>query len=238
MLRRFGSLKGMFLGAVDGEMGSVKDAFFDDQQWTMRYLVVTTEAWLSGRTVLISPLSIRGINWDRGRFDLDLRREQIQNAPDIDADAPVSRQHELALFDYYRFPYYWTKTEASERGSVARAEQGDPHLRSVSELNRYEIRATDGSIGSVTDSLFEDASWALRYFIVDTRKWLPGGKVLIPTNCIERVSWTAEAVDVAMTREDVRASPEYSSDKVAHAGDPELQKVCDRKPEGTSVPPR
>ena len=49
MLRLFSHIKHMSLGATDGEIGTIKDAYFDDERWTLRYLVVTTGSWLSGR---------------------------------------------------------------------------------------------------------------------------------------------------------------------------------------------
>lgn len=88
-------------------------------------------------------------------------------------------------------------------------EKGDPHLRSAEEVHGYTIEAQDGEIGSVKDFLFEDTNWSLRYFVLDTRKWLPGRKVLISTDWIDRVNWESRAVAVAMLRDEVRASPEY-----------------------------
>ena len=37
--------------ASDGVIGHVKDVFFDDIRWTIRYLVVDTGHWMSGREV-------------------------------------------------------------------------------------------------------------------------------------------------------------------------------------------
>jgi hypothetical protein len=55
MLRSIKQLYGDKLGASDGEIGHVKDFYFDDQSWVVRYLVADTGNWLSGRQVLISP---------------------------------------------------------------------------------------------------------------------------------------------------------------------------------------
>ena len=55
MLRSIKHLYGDKLGASDGEIGHVKDVYFDDQNWVVRYLVADTGSWLSGRQVLISP---------------------------------------------------------------------------------------------------------------------------------------------------------------------------------------
>ena len=108
MLRAFSDLKSLSLGAIDGDIGTVKDAYFDDRHWTLRYLVATTGSWLSGRTVLLVPQAIRGVDWEHQRVDVDLTREQIRDAPGIELDKPVSRQQEASYFDYLGYPYYWS----------------------------------------------------------------------------------------------------------------------------------
>ena len=59
MLRRISTLKGLTVRAIDGEVGSVYDVYFDAQHWTVRYFVIDTGTWLSGRRVLVSPMSLR-----------------------------------------------------------------------------------------------------------------------------------------------------------------------------------
>ena len=49
MLRRAKDLNGYKLDARDGEIGKVKEFYFDDHSWTVRYLVADTGGWLSGR---------------------------------------------------------------------------------------------------------------------------------------------------------------------------------------------
>ena len=55
MLQSIQKLYADKLGAADGEIGHVKDFYFDDQSWAVRYLVADTGGWLNGRQVLISP---------------------------------------------------------------------------------------------------------------------------------------------------------------------------------------
>lgn len=248
MLRAFSAFKNFSFGATDGEIGTVKDAYFDDRHWTLRYLVATTGSWLSGRSVLIVPQAIRGMQWDRERVDVLLTREQIRNAPNIELDKPVSRQHETAYFDYYGYPYYWAGPMWGGLGTIAAAElataeaakraqedarneqeRGDPHLRSANEVHGYTLQARDGEIGTVKDFLFDESNWSLRYFVLDTGKWLPGKKVLISTDWIERVSWDARSVEVAMLREEVRASPEYEPDELSPDKEANLYKHYGRE---------
>ena len=49
MLQRAKELSGYTLGASDGEIGKVREFYFDDRNWTVRYLVADTGGWLSGR---------------------------------------------------------------------------------------------------------------------------------------------------------------------------------------------
>src|SRR5664279_580224 len=107
MLRSVKDLKGYAIGATDGPVGHVKDFYFDDQRWTIRYLVVDTGAWLSSRQVLISPIAIGDANCATKTFSASISKEQVKNSPDIDTDKPVSRQHEMQYLGYYGYPYYW-----------------------------------------------------------------------------------------------------------------------------------
>jgi hypothetical protein len=108
MLRNLNDLEGFGIRATDGLIGNVKDFFFDDETWVVRYLVVEAGSWLSSRKVLISPIAIGQPNWTDKVLPVSITREQVKNSPDIDTDKPVSRQHEMEYFGYYGYyPYYW-----------------------------------------------------------------------------------------------------------------------------------
>jgi len=51
MLRNIKNLRGYVIRAIDGTIGKVNDFYFDDEDWSIRYLVVDTGSWLSGRKV-------------------------------------------------------------------------------------------------------------------------------------------------------------------------------------------
>ena len=93
--------------ASDDEVGSVRDFYFDDEHWAIRYLVVDTGAFFSGRRVLVSPVAFRHADWSTRQFHLALTRERVKDSPNIDLDKPVSRQYEREYFRYYGWPYYW-----------------------------------------------------------------------------------------------------------------------------------
>jgi|ERR1022692_1124059 hypothetical protein len=107
MLRSMKDLEDYAIGATDGTIGHVKDLYFDDEAWVIRYLVVDTGTWLSSRKVLISPIAIDHPNWADKVLPVSITKEQVKNSPDIDTEKPVSRQHEIQYLGYYGYPYYW-----------------------------------------------------------------------------------------------------------------------------------
>jgi len=86
-------------------------------------------------------------------------------------------------------------------------------LRGVNDLRYYTIQATDGEIGSVHDVFFDDEFWILRYLVVDTARWLPGRKVLLTPGVLGTPNWKQHLLPVALTREQVKNSPDIDSDK-------------------------
>jgi hypothetical protein len=91
--------------------------------------------------------------------------------------------------------------------------KGGYMLRNLSELRRYVIEARDGEIGRCHDFLFDDRYWAIRYMVADTRKWLPGRKVLISPISLESPDWQGKRFPVKLTREQVKGSPPLEEDQ-------------------------
>jgi uncharacterized protein YrrD len=226
MLYRLDQLLGWPIAASDGEIGRIKDVYFDDHRWTVRYLVVDTGDWLSGRKVLIPAVAVQSIDREKSVVHVGLDKQQVKASPPIDTDKPVSRQHESEFLDYYGYSYWWsapllwgaTAYTADPLGLVppvgnAPGEHGeaptDPHLRSAKEVTGYHLHTTHDPLGHIEDFLLDAASWAIRYLVVDTRNWLPGRHVVIPPQWIKSVDWTERVVNVAVTRDSVEAAPEY-----------------------------
>lgn len=107
MLRSMKDLEGYTIAATDGVIGHVKDFYFDDEAWVIRYLVVETGSWLLHRRVLISPVAINQANWSGKNFRAAISQEQVRNSPIIDTDKPVSRQHGMTFSGYFGYSYYW-----------------------------------------------------------------------------------------------------------------------------------
>ncbi|HEX6321197.1 MAG TPA: PRC-barrel domain-containing protein [Burkholderiales bacterium] len=231
MERTIKGLQGDDIVATDGAIGSVRDVFFDDERWGVRYLVVDTSTWLPGRKVLISPASVDAERSAQETLSVRLTREQVKNAPGVDADRPVSRQSEMAHAAHFGYPYYWSgpllwgaaayptspvaagsvgamgpRQAAAERSAQEQLAQGDSHLRSGAEVIGYEIEAKDGEIGEVEDFVVDARSWGINGVVIDTRKWWPGGQVRIAPDEVESIDWKARKMRLRLTREQIKAA--------------------------------
>jgi sporulation protein YlmC with PRC-barrel domain len=232
MMRNVRDLRGYAIRATDGDIGTVADFYFDDEDWAIRYLVVDTGTWLSGRKVLISPAAIGSPDWMIQELPVSLSKAQVRLSPDIDTRKPVSRQHEAEYSRYYGYPYYWggagfwgmgaypgsltaEDTINEELRSAATHPPGardDCHLRSSNTVIGHRVHATDGDIGSVDDLLVDDQTWAIRYLIVRTGRWWSGRRVLVAPRWIGDVDWATATVSVDLSRFAIRGAPPYDSD--------------------------
>lgn len=223
------SLIGFSIKALDGEIGKVYDFYFDDDTWTIRYLVVRTGGWLSGRLVLIPVSELGNPEWEREQFIVNLTCEQVRNSPDIDTDLPVYRQQEIRLYEHYHWLPYWqmgidgtsflsspiTELTLKESAEQDEAEStGDTHLRSMRHIIGYYIHATNGSIGHVAECIVDNANWILQSFVADTRNFFPGKKVILPISRVLSIDWLGYNLQIDLTKDEVRNSPEFKTSEL------------------------
>jgi len=254
MLINANTLKDCRLDCTDGQIGRVKEFYFDDHFWTVRYLIVDTGNWLTGRQVLISPHALHAVDYNARTIGVALTKQQVADSPGLDTDKPVSRQFEQDYYRYYGWPGYWegfymwgsspyllgpapylgTPYNVEEREKRKQSSQDenswDPHLRSTDDVSGRHIEATDGGIGHVEDFIIDDQTWAIRYLVIDTRNWWPGKKILLAPQWIDDINWGESKVFVNLSREDIRQSPEYSGTSVLNRDyETRLHRHYDRK---------
>ncbi len=227
MLWDASAIHGYSVDASDGALGTVNDFLFSDDSWRIRWLVVDTGNWLSGRKVLLHPSALGQPDPALRGLPVALTKAQVKGSPDVSTDQPVSRQMESHLYDYYGWDPYWGDTYLGPGAMATRfaappflsgsrpsgsvntdrhPHDGDPHLRSVAAVTGYHILATDGSIGHVEDLLVDDVLWGIRYIVVDTRNWWAGEKVLISPRSVREIEWTGKVMTLDVAREQVKAA--------------------------------
>ena len=228
MLQSIKQLHGNKLGASDGDIGQVKDFYFDDQSWVVRYLVADTGTWLTSRQVLLSPHAFGSLHQTGRILSVSLTRKQIEHSPSIEWHKPVSRQYEEEYHRYYGWPFYWqgdglwgmsgfpilespAKPFAGERDAAAGSKTNNPdaHLRSTQVVSGYNLKASDGIIGHVCDFMMDSNSWAIVQLVIKTGHRFAGNEVVIPVNTVDRISYDESTVIVKLTMAEVEKSPAH-----------------------------
>jgi uncharacterized protein YrrD len=225
MLQSIRQLKGKTLRTTDGEIGHVKDFYFNDQEWAVRYVIADTGSWLLGRLVLISPHAFGEFHEDKDCLLVNLTKQQIEDSPAIESDKPVSRQYEEEYNHYYGWPSYWvgggmwgvgafpspylTPINGMSADRNSHQSSGDPNLRSTLALNGYHIETSEAGIGHVTDFIMDAKSWAICFLVVETGHWFSGKEIIISPKQIDWISYWESTVFVNATREEILQAPEY-----------------------------
>jgi hypothetical protein len=211
------------LAALDGDIGHVKDFYFDDETWVIRYLVADTGSWLPGRLVLLSPYAFGALDQDAKTLHVKLQKLQIENSPSIDSHRPVSRQWEVEYYGYYGWPSYWegdsmwglggypaalppTKEEVEVRRQYRHRD--DKHLRSAQAVTGYHIETAEGTIGKVTGFLVDDRSWEICDLVVEAGHWYSGKRILISPRKVKKISYEESKVYVDLSKADIQQTVE------------------------------
>ena len=223
MLQSIKQLYGNKLAALDGDIGHVKDFYFDDENWVVRYLVADTGSWLTGRLVLLTPHAFGKLDQDEKTLHIKLHKKKIQDSPSIESHKPVSRQYETDYYAYYGWPAYWDGSAMWGIGGYpvilppSKKEmelqkkfhhRDDKHLRSMQEVIGYNIQSVDGEIGHVSSFLVDDRSWAIHELVIETGHWFSGKEILIPTSKVKRISYEESKVFVSLTKADIQQTAE------------------------------
>lgn len=229
MIRSIQQLYGNKLGASDGDIGHVKDLYFNDQNWAVRYVVADTGNWLPGRQVLLSPHAFGGGHAPGKTMLVKLTRKQIEDSPAIETHKPVSRQYEEDYHRHYGWPYYWEgdglwggmrgfpvleappkfSTDEPPAANRPRTARDDAHLFSAQAVNGYRLQATDGITGHVCDFMMDDQSWAITQLVVKVGHRFTGKEVQIPMSQVDGISYPASTVFVKLTTDAVEKSPAH-----------------------------
>ena len=230
MLQNSKELYGNKLAALDGDIGHVKDFYFDDKTWAIRYLVADTGSWLTGRLVLLAPHAFGQLNPDEKTLHVKLHKKQIENSPSIESHKSVSRQYEIEYYRYYGWPSYWYGGAMSGLGGYPAVmppaieematylhdhHRDSKHLRSIQAITGYHIQTADGTIGHVSGFMVDDKSWAIHGLTVETGHWYSAKEILIPTGKIERISYEESKVFVNLTKAEIQGTGYHN---VAKAG--------------------
>jgi sporulation protein YlmC with PRC-barrel domain len=107
MLRSIKDMLDYSILATDGEIGHVSDVLLGESDLKVRYLVIDTGGWLSGRKVLLSSSWLSSVAPNKKALVVNIDKKRIQESPPYEPDVTVPREYETRLHDHYGMPYYW-----------------------------------------------------------------------------------------------------------------------------------
>jgi uncharacterized protein YrrD len=222
MLYKASSIQSCIVQATDGELGKIKDLYFDSEKWTIPYLVFDTSKWLPGKKVLVSPVSFDNVELVNSRISIFASTDQIKNSPSVGEGEhqPITRLQEMELHRYYGWTPYWIGgglwgpgnipilSNKEEEHYVTQLDDHHSYVRSVNELSGqmfgYNVVGMDyEKFGRVIDFVIDDNSWVIHYLIVDTGNWLPGRKVAISPESIDSIQWIDKEIMIGLKAEEM-----------------------------------
>lgn len=185
MLRSVRELDRFRVAAGDGKpCGRLRDIYFDDLSWTVRYLVVSTGTGQFGQKQwLVDPGQVAAIWEDEGVIHLRLESHELEDLPPASSSLPVCKQYAALA--------YASPGARNLAGSVTGA---DPHLRSVRAVMTYRINVAGEFGGTLSDFLLDDQAWQIRYLGVEQvfeRKKL---NFYVLPQSVERFTWATQRV--------------------------------------------
>lgn len=215
--------------AADGYVGKVKDFYFDDRTWKLRFVVAETGIWLKNRKVLLPASAVKSVSSEDKHIGLDISMYEVKNGPGIDGELSLKPQAEIDYLSYYGYSFYRSTVEShgfdkeSETQlaeifacvDAVRRTYGDRHLRSCKEMVNYNIEASDNEVGYLQSMLLNEKDWSITHLVVNTSNWWLGQQVLLEPEVIKDISWGDARIYVNMQRQQVQDALTFDSDTLS-----------------------
>jgi len=198
-------LIGCRVHASDGEVGKVRELYFDDARWRVRHIVVEVGHWPRARSVLVEPSAIVEVDRGHRRLVVSESRKQLVGGPDANTDQPVVRQLESRR----KSQANWAVTLAGDALTAypealqtpefepinANGTPFDPHLRSSRAVLGMALRAAGSPAGRIDDLIFDDRSWEVRHLLIDMND---GTRHALPTGLVRRILFAEKSVAASL----------------------------------------
>jgi hypothetical protein len=218
MIRSFKKMQGIHIRALDGEIGKLKDIYFDDRSWEIRYFVAELGSWISERNVLVSPAVISA--FDGAVLNVELTKHELRACPHADSAIPVSLQRKYAERSIFELVCCAGSLINSGPIIVPPVENAtdtisneNPHLRSCSKVTNYSLATWDGNIGITGDLLIDDHLWIIRFIAASIDNTCDSQVKLIEPQFIESIDHQESKVKLMISRYTALAKPLFDASK-------------------------
>ena len=209
------------LGALDDKVGYVADGYFDEINWTLRYLVVDTDWWSPPCRVLLSPHAFGDVPAHGDILPVNLTRQQIEDSPILELNEYVTRVHEEDYYRHYNWPFYWqggslwgpsefpngkpaSDPSCRKQENIRKTIKADSHLQSARAAFGFPVQAGADPVGQLADFLVEDKRWQIRYLVVAVNHhWFLPRTILLSTHKVLSVDWAGGRVGIGPDKAEI-----------------------------------
>jgi uncharacterized protein YrrD len=202
-------LLGYKINAIDGEIGKVKEFYFDKSSWTVRYIILETGSLFFGRKVMISTQALINADWEKEHFLTNMTIQQIENSPKVDEGKQLDRGQEILLNQHYNWKSYWDV-------SVQEIAGGSTYdLFHANDLTGYQLIATDGQVGIIKDFIVDKTSWRINSVVIDAFKTSPAKEIVISPKWIKEINANNSIAVSDHTIAEIKNNPAYDPEKIS-----------------------
>jgi hypothetical protein len=165
------------VGAADGDVGTVRDFFFDPSTWTLRYVEADAGGWLPGRVLMFSAPCFGSRPFG------------------LSAEEPDMMRVALTRLKIERGP-------AGHTGPAAPAP-----LRGFRALLGRPLRGSVGPGVTLRDFIVDRRTWRIREMVVGTGRWFSSREVRVDAGDFEPFVGADDAPGVNLTRAEMDEAP-------------------------------
>jgi hypothetical protein len=186
MLQNLRDIIGYDIQASDKPAGTVHDFYVDDVLWTVRHVVISDAGGLGTQMASVDPDSLGKLDPERRELHVTKSQDQIAGGPNESIDPPAVHQH---------------------------GHPGDPHLRSIREVEGYKVLGVDATMGSIDGFIADVEEWKIHFVIVTDDGTDTGRKLLVGPGLINQVDFDAKTVHLELDLEHFSRSPAYDASR-------------------------
>jgi hypothetical protein len=205
MIRSFKKMQGIHIRALDGEIGKLKDVYFDDRSWEVNYFVVELGPWFSEKIVLVSPAAVS--TFDGVMLNVELTKSELRTCPHADSAIPVSLQRKYVDRSFFDLvcsagslinggPFMVPPVNDATTNVIP---EENPHLRSCGSIINYSLAARDGNIGIIGDFLIDDYLWLIRFIAAPISNDCDSKSIIIEPQLIVSINHQLSVVKLIIT---------------------------------------
>ena len=228
MMVSYKQLRGFSIKAKDGTAGHVKDIYFDDGDWRIRYIVDENGVG-AHRDTLVNREWIKEADPGEKMVELNATRQQLSlkrksGETKVLAKEEPKRSTAQAAWELLfkqLFPASFPDSITGEKrlpmpapwmleiGPSLEKPVPQSNLQSAFDVIGYRVSTNDGKLGYVEDFIIDSKDWTVRFLVINVARGLNGKRILVSTEWVDWVSWKQHKISISADKETLSACPNF-----------------------------